>query len=92
MLNIPPVPPDFPWAKSNFNATSPGVDWATSDRDVTERYSGQYVVAVPGEVVAAGPDRETVRAAAAEKLGIPVEDVMICIIPRPETCVPLSWL
>ena len=61
------------------------------DPGVIDKFSGQFVVALPGEVVAAGPDEDAVRAMAAEKLGLAVEDVMICFAAPPETRVYPSW-
>jgi hypothetical protein len=75
-----------------WNQTSPGAGWAGDDPEIAKLYPNKFVVAVPNEVVAVGDDEEEVRARGAEKLGLPLNDVMVAHIAPPETRVPISWM
>ncbi|MBY0459958.1 MAG: hypothetical protein K2V38_21790 [Gemmataceae bacterium] len=68
--------------------TSAGADWAQSDPKVAERYGGNWVVAVQTivegetrrEVIAHGPDAGEVRDAAARRLQLPPDEVVVCAV------------
>jgi hypothetical protein len=62
------------------NRTSAGADWAMWDAPTAARYGGQWVVAVPNEVIEAGTDPAAVRDRAAAKLGLPPNDVVVCAV------------
>ena len=74
-----------------WNQTSPGAGWAMDDIDLAKKYPGKFVVALPNQVIEVGDDEDDVRARAAEKLGLPVNDVMVAVIAPLETRVPLRW-
>ena len=68
-----------------WNQTCPGGGWAMNDTELGLKYPGKFVVALPNQVVEVGDDREEVRARAAEKLGLPVNDVCVVEIAPLET-------
>ncbi|MCI0702718.1 MAG: DUF5678 domain-containing protein [Planctomycetia bacterium] len=74
-----------------WNQTSPGGGWAMYDPELAQKYPGKYVVALPNQVIEVGDDEAEVRARAAEKLGLPVNDVCVVQIAPLETRVPIRW-
>jgi Family of unknown function (DUF5678) len=74
-----------------WNQTSPGAGWAMEDIELARKYPGKFVVALPNQVIEVGDDEEEVRARAAEKLGLPVNDVMVANIAPLETRVPIRF-
>ncbi len=70
---------------SERNPTSAGANWVMWDVEVAKRYGGQWVVAVPNEVIASGDDAEAVRAEAAGKLGLPAPDLVVCWVATLES-------
>lgn len=79
--------PDLP----EVNATSAGASWARDDPELAKLYPGKVVVAIPYEIVAMGDDDDTVRAEAAEKLGLPANSLVVTVIVDPATRVDISW-
>jgi hypothetical protein len=67
------------------NATWAGADWAMWDAATANRYGGQWVVAVPNEVIEAGTDPQAVRDRAAAKLGLPPDEVVVCAVATLES-------
>jgi hypothetical protein len=72
-----------------WNQTSPGAGWAMEDVELAKKYPGKFVVALPNQVIEVGDDEEEVRAKGAEKLGLPVNDVMVAHIAPLETRIAL---
>ena len=69
-----------------------GGDWAMYDAEVAKQYPGKFVVALPNEILAVGDNEEDVRARGAEKLNMPLEDVIVVNVAPLETRVPISWM
>lgn len=67
------------------NQTAAGADWAMWDAATANEYGGKWVVAVPNEVIEAGPEPLAVRDRAAEKLGLPPDDVVVCAVATLES-------
>jgi hypothetical protein len=67
------------------NATSLGADWAIDDPELAKLYPGKWAVAIPNEVIAVGDDADAVLAEASQKLGIPVNELVLTMIAAPET-------
>jgi hypothetical protein len=76
---------------NEINATSAGADWAMEDRELAEKYPGKWVIAIPNEIVAMGDDPDEVLDRAAEKLGLPRQDLVLTNIAALETRVPIRW-
>jgi Family of unknown function (DUF5678) len=74
-----------------WNQTSPGAQWAMWDIPTAEKYGGKWVVAIPNEVIEAGDDPDAVREAAARKLGLPPDDLAICVVAPLESRVWFGW-
>ena len=68
-----------------LNRTAAGADWAMWDAATATTYGGQWVVAVPNEVIEAGTDPRTVRDRAAAKLGLQPDDVVVCAVATLES-------
>jgi hypothetical protein len=76
---------------NEVNATSAGAEWAMYDVELAKKYPNKWVVAIPNEIVAMGDDMEKVLDEAAEKLGLPREDLVLTNIAALETRVPIRW-
>jgi hypothetical protein len=70
-----------------YQPTVEGNDWLWYNIPVCRQYAGQWVVAIPGEVVAAGLDPKLVLQEATVKLGLQAEDtdrILISAINDPD--------
>jgi hypothetical protein len=70
---------------SERTQTSPGADWAMWDVEVARKFGGQWVVAIPNEVIDADPDAEVLRVRAAAKLQLPPEEIVVCAVAPPDS-------
>ena len=77
--------------KGNWNQTWPGASWTMNDVPLAKQYPGMFAVAFPNQLIVVGDDEDEVRARAAAKLGLPIEDVLTCNIAPLETRVPIGW-
>jgi hypothetical protein len=76
---------------SDKNRTGEGADWAMWDPETANQYGGNWVVAVPHEVIEYGTDPLAVRDRAAAKLGLPPDEVVVCAVATLESRVPFGW-
>lgn len=67
------------------NKTAEGADWAMWDAITAQQYGGQWVVALPNQVIEAGTDALAVRDRAAAKLGLAPDDVVVCAVATLES-------
>ena len=64
--------------------TMDGATWAGDDDAICREYSGKWVVALPGKVVAFGDDLDTVAQEAGRLLGIDPKTVVVRAITHPD--------
>ena len=74
-----------------WNQTSPGAGWAMDDPELAKLYPGKWAVALPNQLIAVGNDPDAVRAEAAEKLGLPLNSIVLTTIIDPATIPAFDW-
>ncbi len=74
-----------------WNQTSPGADWAINDPELAKLYPGKWAVALPNQLIAVGDDSDAVLAEAAEKLGLPLNAIVLTMIIDPATRPAFDW-
>jgi ABC-type hemin transport system ATPase subunit len=63
-----------PIKRNLYQPTLDGIGWIWHDLPLCRQYAGQWVVAIPGQVIAAGYDLDLVRQEATKALGLSAED------------------
>jgi hypothetical protein len=64
--------------------TVDGGTWASEDEEISRSYAGKWVVALPGRIIAAGNDLQSVRAEAAQVLKLDPASIVPQAITHPD--------